>query len=85
MHSRPTLGVLLDSAKDAFQPNVMTNDLIRLASHTSNGDVRIGLKILKKAGRKAEIRHANDVSEYNLEEAITEARLPLIQRDTDLN
>jgi Cdc6-like AAA superfamily ATPase len=56
----------------AFRPGSLKNEFIRLASVAAQGDARTGLEIVRKAGKKAEVRYLNEVTMRELEETINE-------------
>lgn len=65
--------IIKDRIQFAFRPGSLKNEFIKIASLAAQGDARTGLEIVRKAGKKAEIRYLNDVTMRELEEAITEA------------
>lgn len=53
-----TLGELFDILKDrvkfSFRPGTISRELIKIVFIVADGDARVGLEILRRAGRKAE-------------------------------
>jgi len=64
--------IIRDRVKYAFRPGSLKNEFIKLASIAAQGDARTGLEIVRKAGKKAEIRYLDEVTMRELEEAINE-------------
>jgi cell division control protein 6 len=64
--------IIHDRVEFAFRPGSLKNELMRIASVAAQGDARAGLEIVRKAGRKAEIRYLNEVTMRELEETINE-------------
>lgn len=65
--------ILEDRAKFAFRSGTLKDELIKIASVAARGDVRAGLEILRKAGKKAEVRGLNKITVHEIKEAIAEA------------
>lgn len=65
--------IIHDRVEYAFRPGSLKNEFIKLASVAAQGDARTGLEIVRKAGKKAEVRYLNEVTIKELKEAITEA------------
>lgn len=65
--------IIRDRVEYAFRPGSLKNEFIKLASVAAQGDARTGLEIVRKAGKKAEVRYLNEVTMRELEEAMTEA------------
>jgi Cdc6-like AAA superfamily ATPase len=65
--------IICDRVEFAFRPGSLKNEFIKLASVAAQGDARTGLEIVRKAGKKAEVRYLNEVTMRELEEAMTEA------------
>jgi len=66
--------ILKDRAEFSFVPNSLPNELIETASRLASGDARVGLEILRRAGRKAEARRLKKVTRTEIVEASREAR-----------
>lgn len=64
--------IIRERVEYAFRPGSLKNEFIKLASVAAQGDARTGLEIVRKAGKKAEVRYLNNVAMRELEEAITE-------------
>jgi cell division control protein 6 len=64
--------IIRDRVEYAFRPGSLKNEFIKLASVAAQGDARAGLEIVRKAGKKAEVRYLNEVTMRELEETINE-------------
>lgn len=64
--------IIRDRVDFAFRPGSLKNEFIKLASVAAQGDARTGLEIVRKAGKKAEVRYLNEVTMRELEETINE-------------
>jgi orc1/cdc6 family replication initiation protein len=64
--------IIRDRVEFAFRPGSLKNEFIRIASLAAQGDARAGLEIVRKAGKKAEIRYLNEVTMREIEETISE-------------
>jgi len=64
--------VIRDRVEFAFRPGSFKNEFIKLAAVAAQGDARTGLEIVRKAGKKAEVRYLNEVTMRELEETINE-------------
>jgi orc1/cdc6 family replication initiation protein len=64
--------IIRDRVEYAFRPGSLKNEFIKLASVAAQGDARAGLEIVRKAGKKAEIRYLKEVTMQALEETINE-------------
>jgi cell division control protein 6 len=64
--------IIRDRVEYAFRPGSLKNEFIKLASVAAQGDARTGLEIVRKAGKKAEVRYLNEVTMRELEETINE-------------
>ena len=64
--------IIRDRVEFAFRPGSLKNEFIKLASLAAQGDARTGLEIVRKAGKKAEVRYLNEVTMRELEETINE-------------
>lgn len=64
--------IIRDRVEFAFRPGSLKNEFIKIASVAAQGDARTGLEIVRKAGKKAEIRYLNEVTMRELEETINE-------------
>jgi len=65
--------IIKDRVQFAFRPGTLKIESIKIASFAAQGDARVGLEIIRKAGKKAEVRGLNEVSMNELKEAISEA------------
>ena len=76
--------ILKDRVQFSFKPGTIKTELIRIASVMADGDARVGLEILRRAGRKAENRGKGEVTLDEIKEAAKEARKlqksPLLSR-----
>jgi cell division control protein 6 len=78
--------IIRDRVEYAFRPGSLKNEFIKLASVAAQGDARTGLEIVRKAGKKAEIRYLNEVTMRELEETINETnKLKMIYPVDKLN
>ena len=66
--------ILKDRVQFSFKPGTMKPELIRLASVMADGDARVGLEILRRAGRKAENKGKAQVTIEEIKDAAKEAR-----------
>jgi len=64
--------IIRDRVEFAFRPGSLKNEFIKIASLAAQGDARAGLEIVRKAGKKAEIRYLNEVTMREIEETINE-------------
>ena len=64
--------IIRDRVEFAFRPGSLKNEFIKIASLAAQGDARAGLEIIRKAGKKAEIKYLNEVTMRELEETINE-------------
>lgn len=78
------LNILKDRVEFSFRPGRLKTGLIRIASVMADGDARVGLEILRRAGRKAEDRGKDQVTVEEIRDAAKEARKfgrsPLLSR-----
>jgi orc1/cdc6 family replication initiation protein len=65
--------IIRDRVEYAFRSGALKNELVKIASVAARGDARKALEIVRKAGKKAEIRYLNEVTIKELKEAIAEA------------
>lgn len=65
--------VINDRVKYAFRPGTFKLEFMKIVSFAAQGDARVGLEIVRKAGKKAEVRNLDEVSIRELREAIAEA------------
>jgi len=66
--------ILKDRVDFSFRPNSIRKELIKVASIAAEGDARIGLAILRRAGKKAEDKGLKQVSIEEIKQAISEAK-----------
>jgi orc1/cdc6 family replication initiation protein len=66
--------ILKDRVKFSFRPNSIKDELIKIASIAAEGDARVGLEILRRAGRKAEDKGLKYVTIEEIRQAIKEAK-----------
>ncbi|MEM2535748.1 MAG: hypothetical protein QW435_01925, partial [Candidatus Hadarchaeales archaeon] len=57
-----------------FKPGSIKDELIRIASVAAEGDARVGLEILRRAGKKAEDKGLKQITIEEIKQAIKEAR-----------
>jgi cell division control protein 6 len=78
--------IIRDRVEFAFRSGSLKNEFIKLASVAAQGDARTGLEIVRKAGKKAEVRYLNEVTMRELEETINETnKLKMIYPIDKLN
>lgn len=65
--------ILKDRVEFAFRPGTLKNILIKITSVAACGDARVGLEILRKAGKKAEVMGLTKITIHEIKEAIEEA------------
>jgi cell division control protein 6 len=68
------LDILKDRVEYSFTPGSLPKELIKIASRLAGGDARIGLEILRRAGRKAEDKDRKKVTLEEIKEASKEAK-----------
>lgn len=77
-------GILKDRVQFSFKPGTIKTELIRIASVMADGDARVGLEILRRAGTKAENKGKNQVTIEEIKDTAKEARKfrksPLLSR-----
>ncbi|MEM3061664.1 MAG: AAA family ATPase [Candidatus Bathyarchaeia archaeon] len=66
--------ILKDRINFSFKPGSIKDELIRIASVAAEGDARVGLEILRRAGKKAEDKGLKQVTIEEIKQAIKEAR-----------
>jgi orc1/cdc6 family replication initiation protein len=66
--------ILKDRVKFSFRPGTLKQELIKIVSIAAEGDARVGLEILRRAGKKAEDRGLQKVTIEEIKQAIKEAR-----------
>jgi len=66
--------ILKDRIAFSFRPNSIRKELIKVASVAAEGDARIGLEILRRAGKKAEDKNLKQVTIEEIKQAIGEAK-----------
>ncbi len=62
-----------DRVESTFRPGALKDELLRMASMAAQGDARVALEIVRKAGKKAEIEGLKEISMNELDEAISES------------
>jgi len=76
--------ILKDRVEFSFKPGTLKSELIRIVSVMADGDARLGLEILRRAGRKAEHRGKDEVTVEEINDAAKEVRRfrksPLLSR-----
>jgi orc1/cdc6 family replication initiation protein len=66
--------ILKDRVRFSFRPNTIKDELIRIVSVMAEGDARVGLEILRRAGKKAEDRNLRKVTIEEIKQAAKEAK-----------
>ena len=66
--------ILKDRVEYSFSPGSIKKELIRIASVAAEGDARVGLEILRRAGKKAEDKGLKEVTIEEIKQAIKEAK-----------
>ena len=66
--------ILKDRVEFSFRPNSISKELIRIASLMAEGDARVGLEILRRAGKKAEDKNMRKVTIEEIKQAAMEAK-----------
>jgi len=66
--------ILKDRAEFSFRPNSISRELIKIASVMAEGDARVGLEILRRAGKKAEDKNLKKVTIEEIKQAAKEAK-----------
>jgi len=65
---------LKDRVEYSFRPGSIKKELIRIASVAAEGDARVGLEILRRAGKKAEDKGLKEVTIEEIKQAIKKAK-----------
>ena len=66
--------ILKERVEFSFKPNTIKDDLIKIVSIMAEGDARVGLEILRRAGKKAEDRGLRKVTIEEIKQAAKEAK-----------
>lgn len=66
--------ILKDRVEYSFRPGSIKRELIKIASVAAEGDARVGLEILRRAGKKAESLGLKEVTLEEIKQAAKEAR-----------
>jgi len=66
--------ILKDRIEYSFRPGTIKNNLIKIASIAAEGDARVALEILRRAGKKAEDKGLKEVTIEEIKQAIKEAK-----------
>jgi Cdc6-like AAA superfamily ATPase len=66
--------ILKDRVEFSFRPNTIKDELIKIVSVMAEGDARVGLEILRRAGKKAEDKGLRKVTIEEVKQAAKEAR-----------
>ena len=66
--------ILKDRVEFSLRPGSLKDELIRIACVASKGDARVGLEILRRAGKKAEDKGLKHVTIEEIKQAVKEAR-----------
>jgi orc1/cdc6 family replication initiation protein len=66
--------ILKDRVMFSFKPGSISDELIKIASIAAEGDARVGLEILRRAGKRAEDKGLKQVTIEEIKQAVKEAR-----------
>ncbi|MGB9760458.1 MAG: Cdc6/Cdc18 family protein, partial [Thermoproteota archaeon] len=66
--------ILKDRVEYSFRPGTIKNNLIKIVSVAAEGDARVALEILRRAGKKAEDKGLKEVTIEEIKQAIKEAK-----------
>ena len=66
--------ILKDRVEFSFRPGTISKELIKIAAIAAEGDARVGLEILRRAGRKAESKGLRKVTLEEIKQAVKEAK-----------
>ncbi|MGQ9469903.1 MAG: Cdc6/Cdc18 family protein [Nitrososphaerales archaeon] len=66
--------ILKDRVEFSFKPNSLKDELIKIVSVMAEGDARVGLEILRRAGKKAEDKNLRKVTIEEIKQAAKEAK-----------
>jgi len=66
--------ILKDRVQFSFKPNSIKDELVKIVSVTAEGDARVGLEILRRAGKKAEDKDLKRVTIEEIKQAVIEAK-----------
>lgn len=66
--------ILKDRVQFSFKPNSIKDELIKIASVMAEGDARVGLEILRRAGKKADDKNLKKVTIEEIKQAAKEAK-----------
>ena len=66
--------ILKDRVEFSFRPGTISKEFIKIAAIAAEGDARVGLEILRRAGKKAEDKGLDRVTIEEIKEAIKEAK-----------
>ena len=66
--------ILKDRIRHSFKPGTLKRELVRVTAITAEGDARVALETLRRAGRKAEDQGLNKVTIQEIREASKEAK-----------
>jgi len=66
--------ILKDRVEFSFGPDSISRELIRIVSVMAEGDARVGLEILRRAGKKAEDKNLTKVTIEEIKQAAKEAK-----------
>jgi Cdc6-like AAA superfamily ATPase len=67
--------ILKDRVEFSFRPNTIKDELIKIVSVMAEGDARVGLEILRRAGKKAEDKGLRKVTIEEVKQAAKEAKI----------
>jgi len=67
--------ILKDRVEFSFRPNSISRELIKITSLMSEGDARVGLEILRRAGKKTEDKNLKNVTIEEIKQATKEAKI----------
>ena len=66
--------ILKDRVEFSFRPGTISKEFIKIAAIAAEGDARVGLEILRRAGKKAEDKGLDKVTIEEIKQAIKEAK-----------
>jgi Cdc6-like AAA superfamily ATPase len=66
--------ITIDRAQFTVRPNTVKDELLRIVSMTADGDARVALQILLRAGKKAEDKGLKQLTMEEIRQAGKEAR-----------
>lgn len=80
--------ILADRVKHAFQPNVLSDELLSIVAETAShtGDIRLGFSILLSAGLVAEVAGKSTIDAEDIQSAVeSETRLEMLRKIEEID